>query len=170
MAVKATNVTKVTFSQFKPKSFGSKEYETKPLSVGFVIGEVTRLTNKTDARSGEVFNGLGGSFRLVMSAETDLAKALESAKEGSILQSGICYLPEAFQGPIEDAFKAGEETNATVRFAIRVEIAKRGEDAYQWQCHDLMPVTSASPLDAIAAEVSQPAIEDKTAAPAGKGK
>jgi len=152
--------TKVTLTTFSPKSHGQSEYEKSPLVLGVLFGEVNGVF-KRELPNGIAYEGLKGHFRAVIS---NLANGPEAAvQDPNTVQvsSGICYLPEAFQGPLADLVDDAEN-NGVVRFGYRVCIAKADNPAgYEWLLDSLIPASVSDPItNLIATSIGSPGSRD----------
>ena len=146
---------KVTFSVFAPRRVNPDLYANGPYKVGLLLGRATSISERTDERNDETYVGLRGSFRAFVGHD-----AMPGGPDS--VSSGICYMPDAWQGPIIDQLRAAKDAGvigASVDFVYEVCLGKRGEDAYEWIVKSLIPASAADPLEALSAQADIQAIE-----------
>ncbi len=151
--------SKVTLTTFAPKQHGHAPYQRAPPAPGILVGAATRPFNKTDTRTGEIYHGLRGNFRAyVGNAPDDKTPytgigpdplAFMQAASTDAISSGVLYLPDAFQGPLEMASKEAGD-GSVVNFAYKISVEKAENAAgYSWLLTDMIPAEKADPLAGI---------------------
>jgi hypothetical protein len=149
----------VSLSVFRPKTVQFDNYKDKPYKVGIFVGRATDTFSKIDARNDTEYHGLKGAFKAILGNDA-------GPQSAESVSSGICYLPEAWLGPIQDALKEGGE-GTVVEFVYEVQLVRRGEQDYSWQIVDLRPAKAVDPLASLIADTSTaPQIENKAKKPA----
>lgn len=79
----------------------------------------------------------------------------ESARcdTGEIAQSGLCFVPKAFEELLVNAVKAqqGGDAGAMVEFAVKISIvtSTKAGAGYEFRCKNLVKVQSGDPLKAL---------------------
>lgn len=156
---------KVSLSTFRPKAHGQAAYEKEKLMLGVLVGVAFGKSVKNNQeKPDEPFVGLTGNFRCVLAS--NLEDAVKCAVTGvqtdkaSGVQSGICYLPDAWLNPILKIL----ETAESVEFAHKVSIEKADNPAgYSWVLTPLKEATGNDPLAHVLSNIpGVPQIEDKS--------
>lgn len=160
---------KVSFSVLKPKTVSFELYKDAPHKLGVLVGRATSVKNKTDDRNEAEYTMLIGAFQMFIGHDVHPAKP---ETMGNSISSGVCYMPDAWMAPIVDTLKAaGNDIGSAVQFVYEISIGRRGEQDYEWIVRDLQPPKEGNVLATIMSSAAETlAIEDKSAAPAGKGK
>lgn len=156
---------KVSLSTFKPKAHGQAAYENKPLVLGLIVGVAFgKSVRQNQEKPDQPFIGLTGNFRVM------LGDSVENAlKSGNGVQSGVCYLPDAWLDPILYTLEGDKEKGvpgaASVEFAHKVSIEKAENPAgYSWVLTPLKEAAASDPLNAIISSIPvSGALEDKSA-------
>lgn len=136
--------SKVTVTNFKPKTVPFDSYKDKPAVVGYIIGRVMGISERTDTRTGEMYRGLSGTFKQLIGAD------FRAPKE--VLGAGICYLPDSFQNMVEQAWNDAGGKGAVVDFVYEVSLGRRGEQDYEWVFREMRPAAAVDPLASLMQE------------------
>lgn len=140
---------KVSLSTFKPKDHGQAVYKDKPLTLGLIVGVASGVSRKNNVEDPDKpFVGLVGNFRCL------LGDSVETAMANSVgVQSGICYLPDAWLLPIVEMIDNGEASS--VEFAHKVSIERAENPAgYSWILSPLTPPAANDPLNAVLSRIT----------------
>lgn len=117
------------------------ENENKAV-LGTIMGIATKEITRKGSDGVTIMPGLGGSFE---------AMSVDPTKD--TVQSGVCFMPEAFQGPILDILRSDE--NAQVKFAAEISIVRAtNPQGYSWQCESLLPPAATDPLTEMRAQIA----------------
>lgn len=123
------------------------------LLLGTIIGIASGTVERKAADGLTTFTGLKGSF-----------EAVPANADNDTVQGGVCFLPESFQGPIEDMLADDADS---VKFAFEVYAVKADNpQGYSWAMQPLTEAAQNDPLAelrALAPASKAPAIEDKAA-------
>lgn len=157
-------LTKLTLTNFNPKLFFAQPEGTQELLLGRIVGTANGVKNALAQDGVTPMYGLKGSFGAEYTAE---------GKEDEA--SGVCFLPEAYMGPMLSLFEDetdgnGEVTRAAVKsldFAYDVFVIKANNPAgYSWSLRPLIEASASDPLAAIRARIGAPLPKLAIAAPA----
>jgi hypothetical protein len=133
---------KITLTTFNPKKILALGDETRELLLGAIVGIANGIKEGNDPQ-GNSFEGLKGDFE---------AQVIGSDEE---VRSGVCYMPDAFQGPIisqlsDEVDAAGEVTREAVKsvaFGFQVFVIRAANAAgYSWQLRPIMAPSANDPL------------------------
>lgn len=134
-----------------PASIAGEPVEVKSYVLGRLIGIARGIVTRTDDKNGQVYEGLKGEFRSIPS-EREIAKGREP------LESGICYIPDAFHNMVAAALAKAQENdrNAEINFAFEVIAVRASNPAGRsWEFRPLLPVKAENRLDALMGEVQK---------------
>lgn len=112
--------------------------------VGIVSGFVERANPKDPA---EKFEGLSGQFR-----------SIPSDDKRDELESGVCFLPDAFHNMIAAPFRkmAEADKNAQLRFAFEIySIRANNAAGYSWEFKPKIEAAGGNPLDELVADLGE---------------
>lgn len=134
---------KITLTTFNPKRFLAEPETVNEMLLGAIVGIANGIKTGNDPQGNE-FVGLKGDF------EAQIVGADEETR------SGVCFMPDAFQGPIinmlsDEVNAQGEvtrEAEKSVAFGFQVYVIRAKNAAgYSWQ---LRPVTAPAANDPLA--------------------
>jgi hypothetical protein len=158
---------KITLTTFNPKKILALGEETRELLLGAIVGIANDVKVGADPQ-GNQFEGLKGDFEAqVIGAEEEI-------------RSGVCFMPDAFQGPIiaqlSDEVDANgvvtREAVKSVAFGFQVFVIRAANAAgYSWQLRPVMAPSANDPLAELRKLVPpMPALAAIAAPTAGKTK
>lgn len=124
--------------------------------IGTIIGIASAVKTATamgkDGLTPQTFEGLSGTF-----------EAIPADAKKETISSGVCYLPEAFQGPLIKALEAAEEKGESlnIRLAAEVYVAKAtNPQGYTWMLRPIAQPEAHDPLASVRALLPKPAEND----------
>lgn len=112
--------------------------------VGIVSGFVERANPKDPA---EKFEGLSGQFR-----------SIPADDKRDELESGVCFLPDAFHNMIAAPFRKMVEAdkNAQLRFAFEIySIRAQNPAGYSWEFKPKIEAAGGNPLDELVSDLGE---------------
>lgn len=141
-----------------PKTVDFEKLGTDKFLLGTIVGIATATVTKKAADGLSEFTGLKGNFEGIPADPTR-----------DTIQSGVAFLGEAFQSPIE-ALLNGDENNdpvESVKMAFELYVTKAANpQGYSWALKPLTEATPNDPLAELRALMNKPAetpqVEDKS--------
>lgn len=120
----------------------------KKLMLGTIVGIVTGFCERGNPKDpSEKFEGLVGNFRSI---------PVDEKREE--LESGVCFLPDAFHNMLSVPFKKMLETdkNATLEFAFEISaIRATNPQGYSWEFRPKSEPVSGNPIDQMLARLGE---------------
>ena len=120
----------------------------RKMMLGTIIGVVTGFCERGNPKDpSEKFEGLVGSFRSIPADPTR-----------DELESGVCFLPDAFHNMISTPFKSmvANDKNAQLRFAFEISaIRATNPQGYSWEFLPKIEAVGGNPLDALLEDLGE---------------
>jgi hypothetical protein len=120
--------------------------DVKKHMLGTIVGIVTGFCERGNPKDPtEKFEGLVGNFRSI---------PVDEKREE--LESGVCFLPDAFHNMIATPFRKMQETdkNAQLRFAFEISAIRANNAAgYSWEFKPKIEAEGGNPLDELISDL-----------------
>lgn len=122
--------------------------DVKKYMLGTIVGIVTGFVERGNPKEpDQKFEGLQGQFR-----------SIPSDDKRDELESGVCFLPDAFHSMIAAPFRAMHEKdkNAQLRFAFEIySIRAQNPAGYSWEFKPKIEAAGANPLDELISDLGE---------------
>lgn len=123
-----------------PSIIKTMDENTKRHLLGTIVGIVSGFVERANPKDpNDKFEGLSGQFR-----------SIPSDDKRDELESGVCFLPDAFHTMVAAPFKAmlEKDKNAQLRFAFEIYSIRANNPAgYSWEFKPMIEAAGTNPLD-----------------------